>query len=131
MLPMYYVHAPNVLRTCSQCTTYMLPMYYVHAKTADSGDWEQTKLVTISIRSKQGSTHSGHIDSTYLWLYLAACSLVPRLHSPAFYALWKNTGPCFLQSVKYTGQWSLGTRLAACIWVYTHLTAVVGEPLTS
>ena len=29
-------------------------------------------------------------------------SLVPRLHCPAFFALWKNAG-----------QWSLGTRLGA------------------
>ena len=46
-------------------------------------------------------------------------SLIPRLHCPAFYALWKNTTlPVFSKVQKKTGQWSLGTRLAIC--VYTH-----------
>ena len=45
-------------------------------------------------------------------------SLVPRLHCPAFFALWKSTARVFPKCKKNAEQWSLGMSLAiVCIQV--------------
>ena len=43
-------------------------------------------------------------------LFRAAKLYVPRLHCPAFFALWKSPA-VFFQIAKNAGQWSLGMRL--------------------
>ena len=44
-------------------------------------------------------------------------SLVPRLHCPVFFALWKNTCPCFskVQKTLNSGAWERG----CCITLYS------------
>ena len=84
-----------------------------HWSSGTSSECSLTIWSSTQLQLPLHSTQKGYLLLQRIFLSNSCvCSLVPRLHCPAFFALWKNTGCQYFSKVqKNAGQWSLGTRL--------------------